>query len=69
MYNKRMKVEELRSEVDALSVAERRQLTAYLVSLRHKELDGYLNRLAEKIDDDSKENWVSLEEFDRRIGA
>ncbi len=64
-----MKAEELRSEVDGLSLDERRQLTAYLVSLRHKELEGYREGLAEKIDDKKHENWVSFEEFDRRLGA
>jgi len=64
-----MKVEELRSEVDNLSLDERRQLTAYLVSLRHRELAGYREGLAEKIDDKDEGNWVSFEEFDRRIGV
>lgn len=69
LYVSAMKVDELRSEVDGLSLDERRQLTAYLVSLRHKELEGYRERLADKIDDDVQENWVSFEELDRRLGS
>ena len=46
---------------------ERRRLAALLVSLRHKDLDNYRTRMARKIDDDSPENWVTLEEMDRRL--
>ena len=64
-----MSVAEIQSQVEGLSLDERRQLTAFLVSLRHKELEGYRERLAAKIDDKDAANWVSFEEFDRRITA
>lgn len=64
-----MNVEELQNELAALSLDDRRQLTAFLVSLRHQELAGYREGLTTKIDDQDQENWISLEEFDRRVLA
>lgn len=64
-----MSVNELKSRVEGLSLDERRQLTAFLVSLRHKELSQYREQIAKKIDDQEESNWVSFEEFDRRITA
>ncbi|MDA7882295.1 hypothetical protein N9A94_08310 [Akkermansiaceae bacterium] len=64
-----MNISEIKSEVDGMTLDERRQLTAYLVSLRHKELSGYREKLAEKIDDTDSEHWFSFEEFDRRVTA
>lgn len=64
-----MNISDIKSEVSAMSLDERRQLTAYLVSLRHKELSGYRDELARKVDDKESDNWVSFEEFDRRVTA
>lgn len=61
--------DEICAEVEALPVDERRRLAALLVSLRHKDLVDYPARMARKIDDDSPENWVTLEEMDRRLTA
>ena len=63
-----MSIQEIKAEVEALPVEERRRLVAFLVALRHKDLAGYRARMAEKIDDHSPENWVTLEEFDERMG-
>lgn len=62
-----MSVAELKAQVKGLSPEERRELTAYLVSLRHGETPGYRELLAEKIDNKDEDAWVSFEEFDRRI--
>lgn len=62
-----MSIAELKEEVARLNSDERRQLTAYLIGLRHKEMQGYRESLAVKIDAHSPENWVSFEEFDLRI--
>ncbi len=62
-----MGIDEICAEVEALPVDERRRLAALLVSLRHKDLVDYRARMARKIDDDSPENWVTLEEMDRRL--
>jgi hypothetical protein len=62
-----MSVQEIRAEVEAMPADERRRLAALLVSLRHKDLADYRARMAQKIDDDSPENWATLEEMDRRL--
>lgn len=59
---------ELQSMVAELSLEERRQLTAFLVALRQKELSGYREHLAKKIDSNDKADWISFEEFDMRVG-
>ena len=64
-----MSISEIQTQVEGLSLDERRQLTAFLVSLRHRELAGYRESLSEKIDDKNEANWVSFEEFDRRVSA
>lgn len=62
-----MSIQEIKSELESLSVEERRRLAAFLVSLRHRDLADYRARMAEKIDDRSPEKWVTLEELDRRL--
>ena len=59
--------QEIKSEVEALPADERRRLAAFLVSLRHKELAGYRERMAEKINDQSQDKWLTLEELDQRL--
>jgi hypothetical protein len=60
-------VQEILAKVEAMPADERRRLAAFLVSLRHKDLADYRARMAQKIDDDSPENWVTLEEMDHRL--
>ena len=64
-----MSITEIKSQLDIMSLDERRQLTAYLVGLRHKDMADYRDSLTVKIDDSSIENWVSFEEFDKRISG
>ncbi len=64
-----MSIQEIRSEVQALSVDGRRRLAAFLVSLRHKDLADYRARMAQRIDDHSPDNWVTLEEMDQRLSS
>ena len=64
-----MSIADIQNQLEQLSATERRQLSAFLVSLRHKELGGYRDSLAEKIDDENPSNWVSFAEFDKRITA
>jgi len=64
-----MSITEIQTKIEGLSLDERRQLTAFLVSLRHKELAGYRERLSGKIDCQEESKWVSFEEFDKRISA
>ena len=60
-------IQEIKSEVEALPADDRRQLAAFLVSLRHRDLAGYRARMTGKIDDPSPEKWVTLEELDQRL--
>jgi hypothetical protein len=62
-------VQEIKSEIESLSSEERRQLSAFLVTLRHKELAEYRSAIAKKIDDVNPENWLSLEEYDQRVAS
>jgi hypothetical protein len=62
-----MSIQALKAEVEALSPDERRRLAAFLVSLSHKDLAGYGDDMAGKIDDKDPGNWVSLEEFEERL--
>jgi hypothetical protein len=64
-----MSIQELYAEVQALPLDERRRLAALLVSLRHKDLTDYRARMAQKIDDRSPANWVTLEELDERLSS
>ena len=64
-----MSITDIQNQLEGLSSDERRQLSAFLISLRHKELGGYREGLSEKIDDREPANWVSFEDFDRRISA
>jgi hypothetical protein len=60
-------VEEIKSEIESLAVKNRRQLAAYLITLRHKDLAGYRASMAAKIDNRNPDNWLSLAEFDSRV--
>jgi hypothetical protein len=62
-------IQEIKTEIETLPVEERKRLAAFLVSLRHKELADYRNQMARKIDDQSPENWATLEELDQRLEA
>ena len=64
-----MSVNEIKSEIESLPLEERRQLAAYLVALRHKDLAEYRTAMAGKIDDRNPENWLSLEEYDQRLAS
>jgi hypothetical protein len=62
-------IKEIKSEMESLTAEERRQLAAFLVTLRHKDLAGYRSNIAKKIDDASFGNWLSLEEYDQRLAS
>jgi DNA-binding transcriptional MerR regulator len=62
-----MSIQEIKTEIEALPPEERKRLAAFLVSLRHKELDEYRASMAQKIDDKNPENWATLDELDQRL--
>ncbi|MDP4624036.1 MAG: hypothetical protein NWT08_02745 [Akkermansiaceae bacterium] len=61
-----MSVLEIKRELAKLPAEERRELTAFLVSLRHEESEGFKERMSSMIDDKNPENWMSLEDFDKK---
>jgi len=63
-----MSVLEIKREIEKLPAKERRELAAFLVTLRHGETECFKDRMARKIDDAEPGKWVSLEELDRRLG-
>jgi hypothetical protein len=63
-----VRLQDLKSEIERMSSADRRQLAAFLVTLRHREIAGYRSELARKIADQIPGNWVALEDLDRRLG-
>ncbi|MFZ9936406.1 MAG: hypothetical protein ACO3JG_05040 [Luteolibacter sp.] len=68
-YGSGVSIQEIKSEIEALPVDERKRLAAFLVSLRHKEMAEYRSRMARIIDDKTNENWATLEELDQRLEA
>lgn len=62
-----MSLAEIQSEVAKLTSEERRKLTAFLVKLRHRDIGGYREKIAAKIDDKRSENWVSFEDAQKRL--
>lgn len=63
-----MGVLEIKREIEKLPARERRELAAFLVTLRHGETEDFKDRMARKIDDTEPGNWVSIEELDRKLG-
>lgn len=62
-----MSVAEIKENIRKLSPTEWREIASYLVTLRHGSMDNYRENLAQMIDDNTKENWVTLEEMDARL--
>lgn len=63
-----MSLEQLKSEADALTAAERREFIAYLVTRGRQQPGGYWDVLAAKIEDRDPAHWVPEEELDRVLG-
>jgi hypothetical protein len=63
-----MSVDELQRAVTALSAAEQNELTAFLFYLRHRGDPAYAARSELPGPDENPSSWVSLEEFEKRLG-
>jgi signal recognition particle GTPase len=63
-----MSFEVLQSEVRALPADARRKLMAFMVALQNEGREGYAAKLAQKIDDQSPERWLSAEDCERKLG-
>jgi hypothetical protein len=67
-YFSRVSLQDLKSEIERMPSTDRRQLAAFLVTLRHRDMAGYRSELARKIDDQNPDNWVAWEDLGRRLG-
>jgi len=63
-----MSFDSLLKEVETLGGSERRRLIAYMVALEDRSNSGYAGKLAEKIDNNSPERWLTVEECERELG-
>jgi hypothetical protein len=61
-----MGVLELKRELAKLPPEDRREVAAFLVTLRHDESEDFKDRLSAMIDDKDPANWMTLEDFDKR---
>ena len=63
-----MSFEILQNEVRALPVMARRKLMAFMVALQDEGREGYAAKLAQKIDDQSPDRWLTAEDCERKLG-
>ncbi len=65
----RMSFEAIEREIVTWDDAKLRKLQALAVALRVRQDDPtFAEKMAHRINDQSPERWVTLEEFDRRLG-
>lgn len=64
-----MSIAALKTEIANLPVEERRELIGYIVSLNRKNNEEFMRKLSHKIDDNSPERWLTIEEAERRLGV
>ena len=63
-----MSVERIKRELAELSPAEWDQVTNYVAHLRRVADPEYRKLLADRLDDKDPTHWLTLEEFERRLG-
>ena len=63
-----MSFEVLQREVQALPLVARRKLIAFMVALQDETREDYAAKLAQKIDDQSPDRWLTAEECERKLG-
>ena len=56
-------------EVATLSFEEQGELAAYLVQLRNRRDPEYLPEIQRRIEDAGRGQWLSPDEFEKRVGA
>ena len=63
-----MSFDMLKTELQALPADARRKLLAFMVALEDQARDGYAARLAAKIDNQSPDRWLTVDECERKLG-
>lgn len=69
LYIDSTSVAELKENIRKLSTEERRELAAFLVTLRHDAIPDYRENLTSLIDDSNEDHWVTIEELDKRLNS
>lgn len=62
-----MSLEALKQQAAALDDQSRKELVAFLVSLREKQWQAYARAAAKKLDDPDTSRWLTLDEFQARL--
>ena len=62
-----MSVEQIKDTLASLTPAERDHITAFLMHLRNASDPEYQAEMAAKLADKDPANWLTLEEFERRL--
>jgi len=63
-----MSIEAIQSELRALPAEERRKLMAFMVVLEDEGRADYAAKLAQRIDDQSPDRWLTPEQCERELG-
>ena len=58
-----MSIDQLKEEIKGLSGEERHKLSSFLTELELEEDTGYWERIRRRVSDQTKENWVSVEDL------
>ncbi len=64
-----MKLDDLQREAERLSPDEQRKLIGFLVAMEIRRDEGYRDELTRRLDDQSQEGWISLDEAERRLNS
>lgn len=58
-----MVADALKSQIEALSPEERRELVAYITKLDLETDDYYWRRVRKRLDDEAPKNWIPVEQL------
>lgn len=64
-----MSLTNLMQEAAQLDTESQRKLIGYLVSLRDVQIPGHRQEMARRIDDQSPEKWLTIEELDAKLAS
>ena len=62
-----MSVEDIKKGIASLSPQEQTEVSAYLFQLRQRSNDEYQNLLEERLADKNPGNWLTPEDFEKRL--
>jgi hypothetical protein len=63
-----MSIDAIKSELRALPLEDRRKLMAFMVVLEDEANADYPAKLAQRIDDNSPDRWLTPEQCERELG-